>query len=482
MSKQVHILYDEAVCTVVGAFPQLLEELHYVHRDFDNESKQTEERLVRLYHDIQGPEGKHTIQTYQGLRQLVKETCAAHGYAVKEFDTRQPFPEPKLHLMHGFRFSQQQLLTDGLLKNESGLIGAPTRFGKSTLICNTLRAYPGVKTVVTAPGVDLLKQLAEDLKAKLKDRDIKCIFTGAGNHEQSEDITVVSMDSLEKCDFLGTKLVLIDEPHSGVTESRGRFLNSFVNARRIGFGATLDGRYDRADILIQAIIGPVLSNRTYLEAVKEGAVAPIEVALLKLRFPAFKEKDRDRAYQKLVWLQPSFHQLVAKICREAFPPQWQTLIFIKNEKQANGIHEQIPEGTIAMAKVLKPAERRELFRLMAEDLVKRCICSEIYSTGVTFHEVRALINAGGGGANIGCIQKPGRLAEIRPGKKCGVVVDFLWEADDPDMLEDRLPSLCAWTAVVRDSRARRDIYKKKGYNVTVHESIESIAELVRRSI
>lgn len=478
--RQIHILYDEAVCTVVGAYPQLLDKLRYLHHDFDNETKRTSDEEVLLFNEIPGPPGVMTIQTFPGLREMVKEQATGDGYQVMEFDTRQQFPKAQLERMVGFRFSQKQLLTDALSKNLSGLVGAPTRFGKTTLMVNTLRAYPGLKTVVTAPGVDLLKQLREDLQAKLPNRKITGLYTGCSNKYQGDDITVVSMDSLEKCDFHGTELVLIDEPHSVVTQSRGKFLNSFTRARRIGYGATLNGRYDRADILIQAIIGPVLSNRTYLEAVAEGAVAPIEVCMLKLKFKPFKANDRDRAYKSLIWNQPNFHQLVADICKQCLPPEWQTLVFIKNEKQADGIKDCIPDGTIAMAKVLTTTQRRELFELMAEDKVKRCICSEIYSTGVTFHEVRALINAGGGGANIGCIQKPGRLAEIRPGKKCGLVIDFLWECDDREFEADRNPKVNQWTAIVKDSAARKNVYEKKGYNVTIIESIEDLAAFAQR--
>jgi len=106
---------------------------------------------------------------------------------------------------------------------------------------------------------------------------------------------------------------------------------------------------------------------------------------------------------------------------------------------------------------------------------------------VTFHDVRAKINAGGGGGSISCIQKPGRLAEIRPGKKCGVVIDVLWDIDYPDFsglqqtdILDAFPNPTQneWRAVVRDSRSRLKVYEEKGYHVTFHEDVASIQKFL----
>ena len=370
------------------------------------------------------------------------------------------------------------------------LLGDFTVTHNTTLMINTLRAFPHTRTVVTAPGIDLLKQTKADIEEKCPTRKVVGIYTG-GHKIQGPDISVVSMDSLEKCDLLGTKLLLIDEPHAAVTGTRAPFLSRFASARKLGYGATLSGRFDQADILIRAAIGPVLVNRTYTEAVAEGAIAPIEVVLLKVKVRPFSCGSRDHAYNAMVHRSQEFHQLVAKIAREAIPPSWQTLIFIKNSHQAEGIFQEIPEGTIAMAKLLTTKERAAVTERVKSGEIRRCIASDIYSQGVTFHDVRAMINAGGGGGSIGCIQKPGRLAEIRPGKKCGVVIDVIWEIDSNDFgglgQEDLLssfpnPTQNEWRAVVRDSWSRHKVYQEKGYHVTYHDSVDSIKQFVETLI
>lgn len=367
------------------------------------------------------------------------------------------------------------------------LLGDFTVTHNSTLLLNTIRAFPGLKTVVTAPGIDLLQQLQEELTLALPYREVKGIYTGSHGKQQSDHgVTVVSMDSLEKCDFLGTKLVLIDEPHSIVTESRACLLHGFLNARRIGFGATLSGRFDKADIMIQALIGPVLANKTYIEARDEGAVCPLEVCVLNLPITAFAGVDRDAAYREAVVHNPQFKAAVADICLRALPADWQTLIFITTETQAKGLLEVIPHGTIAMGKLLNKAERKAMTARVKNNEIKRSICSNIYSTGTTFHEVRAMVNCGLGGGSISCVQKPGRLAEIRPGKKCGVVVDFAWKVKasgfprmlDPEDALRMIPGNEAWKDVVRDSQSRLKVYREKGYNITYHDSVDSIRDYV----
>jgi superfamily II DNA/RNA helicase len=107
---------------------------------------------------------------------------------------------------------------------------------------------------------------------------------------------------------------------------------------------------------------------------------------------------------------------------------------------------------------------------MVNDNIKRCVCTDVYAQGVTFPDVRVMINATGGGGSISSTQKPGRLAQIRPNKKRGYLVDFLFEC------EDALPSdNGAWRMIMRDSRARLKLYASLGYEVCIVDSLSEIS-------
>ena len=336
----------------------------------------------------------------------------------------------------------------------------------STCIKNVLRAYPEVNTVVTVPGVDLVKQLHDDIKESLPHRTVKLL---TGNKAPCDDINVVSMDSLYKCDTQACRMLLVDEPHACVTATRLPELAKFDKARKYGFGATLKGRFDQRDILIEALLGPVLAERTFKEAVEEGAVCPLIVFMLVVPLPTVQLNDRDQAYKHALFKSERIAKLVKFICHDLLPKDWQTLIFIKNEAQAEFFLDWVgEEGTIAMAKRLTKKERETLMVDMCSDNIKRCIASEIYAQGVTFNHVRALINLSGGGANTSTIQKPGRLAEIRPGKKCGVVFDFFFNIG--------AASGAGAFSLRQESLARARAYEEKGYKIIYLDSFNELKD------
>ena len=122
---------------------------------------------------------------------------------------------------------------------------------------------------------------------------------------------------------------------------------------------------------------------------------------------------------------------------------------------------------------MKIKERRETFSRMVENSIKRCVCTGVYSQGVTFPDLRVMINASGGGGSISSTQKPGRLAQIRPDKDCGYLIDFKFECTNPtDIITTRNDS--AWQMVVRDSKARIKQYHELGYEV---QEVDSLSEI-----
>ena len=133
----------------------------------------------------------------------------------------------------------------------------------------------------------------------------------------------------------------------------------------------------------------------------------------------------------------------------------------------------VASSEVAIAGRMTKAERKDMFTLMQSDDIKRCICTDIYAQGVTFPDLRVMINASGGGGHIASTQKPGRLAQVRPGKTCGYLIDFLFECvDGEDEHGQQVTS--AWSHVVRDSAARRKQYKTLGYDVQIVDSITDI--------
>ena len=426
-----------------------------------------------------------TIVTFHGFFERVKRTCTAEGIRFTAEDRRESFPLPQLRLMKGFRSGQYAFLVEGLLKNRSGLFKAPTRWGKSICLVNTIRAFPGIKTVVAMPGVDLLGQQLSYLQSQFPDREVRGIFSGSKGKKQSEDITVVSFDSMEKVDYDSTKLLLIDEPHAAVSAERLVSMSKFKKARIYGYGATLEGRFDGRDDLIVGLVGPVLVEKTFREAVAEQAICNIVVYVVKVPFDDFVPYNRLMAYRHLLLKNWAVSKMAAFVCNEMIPADWQTVIFITEQKQADMVQHCIPGSTVAIAGRMQKAERDVMFSRMVSGDIKRCIATSIYAQGVTFPDIRCMINLSAGGGSITGVQKPGRLAQIRPGKKAGYVVDFVFackgqesvggggmgDADGP--VESPGPWR-AWRMIEEDGKKRLKVYEELGYEIRYVESLDEI--------
>jgi superfamily II DNA/RNA helicase len=182
------------------------------------------------------------------------------------------------------------------------------------------------------------------------------------------------------------------------------------------------------------------------------------------------------AYNKILFHNRAAANLAKQICEDVIPADFQTMIFIKDEKQAEMTKKALGEDSVlAMAKKMTNQEREECDRLMKQNIIKRCLCTKIYVQGVTFSDVRVLVNLEAGGNNTSAIQKPGRLAEIRPGKKCGIVIDLLFVPPNEEWGGFDWKSN-AWIQLCKDSKARMEAYTEKGYEITVVNNIDQLKE------
>lgn len=477
---KLYLIWDDANLTILPSVKGLESQVLTIDvKSLVSKEGQPWKREVRKHREklftVISESPHRTIVTQQGLLDEVIMWCIKNGYLVEVKDARETFPNPRLDLMSGFRFSQKVVMEEALSKNRSGLISLPTRYGKAYCILNTVRAYPNVKTVIGLPGADLLQQTYTTMKEGLPCRDVRMIGGASRNKEQSKDLTLCSLDSLHYCDPTTTRLFIGDEIHASVTEGRMPLIQAFERARKLGFTATPSGRFDGRDKLMMGIYGPILSQRTFSEAVAEGAICQILCLLIVMPKTDQFFGTRDMAYRHLLFQNPKIAALLSKLCSDVIPPDWQTLMFIKNEKQADYLHKYVGEdnSVVAMAKKLGARERQEMFDRMSNGDVKRCLASDIYAQGVTFSDLRVVINLAGGGPYTQSIQKPGRLAEIRPGKKYGVMIDFMFPM--PSSSRNGAFSLA------NDSKNRFELYKSKGYEIAFVRTIDELKQEIAKA-
>jgi superfamily II DNA or RNA helicase len=455
----VRFHWHDASLLIQNAPPFFKQELQYTHRELKWSEQKYENVVMTQKMELWHEDVDRNLVTYQGFLETLVELCRKTGHPFEVIDERAWFPKPNLKLAGGFRGSQRLMFYQLVCADRSGLYKAPTRYGKSVAIANTIAVYPGLKTVLAAPGADLLSQTVEELQKRLPDRQVKGVFTGSKGKKPSDDITVCSLDSLHKMEPESVRLLLVDEPHAAVSKSRLPELLKFRNARIFGYGATLSGRFDQADKLITGLFGPVLAHKTFREAVAEKVICNIVVWLVEIPFTPQFIRQRLHAYRSLVYESDHFHRTVAEIAREVVPMAWQTLMFVKEADQVDILKRYLPETEVAVAARLTNLERKDLFLRMKEGNVKRCAATDIYSTGVTFPDLRVVINSAGGGGSITGTQKPGRLAQNRPGKEAGYLIDFVFRPTES--IDPNNGQMC----VVRDCEQRIKVYTENGYDI-----------------
>lgn len=473
MTSPVNFIIDENYLSVSPYTNQMLEWLSYWEKAMVKEGRKTIQTRVKvpLYRLL--PDRPGVLLTHQGLWVYLRRKLEEIGVSVVMHDTRITFPQPRLDLIRNLYPLQEQFLKEGLSIGYSGIFSAPTRFGKSYVMAALINAFPGLKTVVLVPGLDLGRQLADDL-AKLISRPIIQLGCGSKHRYQGDHVTICSMDSMHKLDHEGTKLVLIDEVHALVTDTRLKEFYKFKVARKYGFGATAAGRYDGRDLLTEAVIGPVLAEVTFTQAVQAGLIAPIEVFMLEIPYnPEDVPSDRQQGYKAKLWQNQYVANLVQAMCARVLPPDWQTLLFIEEEKSAEFFSKVLPGSFISMAKRMKAKERKAVTNQMVRGDITYCLASRIYSQGVTFPDLRVVINLTGGGANTYAVQKPGRVAQRRPNKRCGVLIDFMFRAQKKSDTNKG-----NWF-LHRDSAKRLQLYKDRGYNVNVVTNLADFPRLFR---
>ena len=176
-----------------------------------------------------------------------------------------------------------------------------------------------------------------------------------------------------------------------------------------------------------------------------------------------------------------FNTLVKAVSDHYIPKEWQTLIFIDNTKQGDLLNLFVNDGVMAVAQRMSDKQRQAMFEQVRASEIKRCICTNIYATGVTIPEIKCIINASGGGGSITATQKPGRLAEIRPGKKAGYLIDFVFvpkrQPTRPSHVwgEEKTPRVdSSWESVVNEGWTRVKTYEANGYDVWVIDDLDKI--------
>ncbi len=492
----IHLRYSEARVIVYPIPASVKDLLTYIYKELVPDPKKkwarmTKRTKVNMY-SIHDYNGQPSLHTFGGFMCRIYLSLLQQGYEVKVYDERNVFPQPKLQGIGGFMHTQEQVFRRLVSCDVSGIADLCTRYGKTMIIANLCRVYEGIPIIILTEGKDTLEQLKDDLKKILgPSREVVQIGGGSRCRHQSTDVSVVSYDSLHLCNPNLTKLMIADEVHTLPVDSRIPVWTKFMHCRRIGLTGSIEGRFDGRDPLIEGLVGPVLVRKKYLDALKDGAVCELKILALRVPLPPDYYGDRNTAYKSLLFMNEYIFNMARALSEQVVSENTQMLMFIDNEKQADALADFIGgDVTVAMAKKLTNKQRSGVVSDMKGKTIKRCISSEIFATGMTFQDLHVVVNMAGGGKSTSCVQKPGRLIQVRPGKKCGTLFEFYFDIPDelrkngkfeppmcPDSVAQKAMQKYGQTAALyRDSVERFGVYKKNGYTIHLFDSLIEMQE------
>lgn len=457
------------------------------------------ELLYDLKHHIRTIKGHYenlytvsdgVLLTLPGFAHRILEHLRKSGTPHTVVDHRLPISKPNIELAcQGLRDYQLEPVIQTLLSG-GGILSAATGFGKTVMASAMIRAFDpeelklrGTPTVVfAAPDKDINRKNWEALTKLLPDREVGLVMSGI--RKFSDDVQVITLDSLHLLNPDDVGILIVDEVHAAASESRAESLSRFHKAVRWGVSATPTGRFDGSDLLTEGLFGPVVCSRTYQDAVRLGALVPIEVYWVKAPPPHIgmsyysKYRNRDSKIKAAIVNNPEYSKLVADLMK-AIPDDKNVLCFTQWIAQMANIHALCPDISYVHAQTkertgtigpITPKQRKELYDKVVNEEIHKIFATFAWKQGCDFPALDIVINASGGGSDIVAKQIPGRASRKADGKDKAYVIDFIHEWDwYSDEKGHRKPG-----PMMASDLSRKRSYNELGFKQVTVDKIEDL--------
>ena len=384
-------------------------------------------------------------------------------------------PKAEMGQLGSLRIGQLEVL-QSIANNPCGVVDALTGFGKGVLLEKVVRMYPDNVHAIFTKSKSVCNMLYKRLALCLPS-------TGCWNsdiHKRGNPI-VCTIGSMTHLELDKIEVAQFDEVHELIIPSFLNHYDKFKGAKFISYSATPDDRMDNSALAVEAYFGPKIAKVDYQDGVDMGLVVPIRVLRISpkdtLDFSPSNLQGINSdvvRYRKGYWDNDARNNLIAKTVTDLLPTflkesDPQILILVDKVEHALRLAKKLPDfnlahGTISTdaksrfrsqsilpSKVLSKKEVENLREDFSTGKERRVIATGIWSTGVDFPELSAIVRADGGASTIKDIQMPGRVCRLSEGKVEGILVDFTDEFD-------------SWTA--RRSNSRLANYESKKWSVS----------------
>ena len=405
----------------------------------------------------------------EGLFYRIDGFLKRNGIRYTFRDNRPMLPMPDFTLIdvNGLRPGQDTALVR-IAESHCGTIVAATGYGKTFIIVQLAKMYPDQNIVITTARKSVVKTIYERLIEDPALRGQVGMISSELNTGPNYRVVVSTIKSLYKTNRERCNILIADESHNFGSERSADEIARFPNARRFGFSASPKGRSDNADLVTEAMFGPVLFDFSYQESVESGSVVPIECHIYNIHKGMSKDfKDTTAVNRHGLWRNPWRNEKIAEIAR--MYKDKQVLILCDTIDHVMHLKRRLPEAKIAYSNCSRsryekdyvakgftndpyvgPKDVSKIQEGLEAGEIKLCIATMVFKEGVDFKQLGVLIRVDGKSGEIASTQIPGRLSRTYDGKTKGILVDFM------DHFDRRLRNR---------SIKRITSYKKKGWDV-----------------
>jgi superfamily II DNA or RNA helicase len=239
---------------------------------------------------------------------------------------------------------------------------------------------------------------------------------------------------------------MYDECHTAASDKTARSLTLARGCKMFGFSASTGLRTDKADMLAEALFGPVIHVTEYAESQQLGNIVPIRVIMRPVVVgPSIASTSTQILNKHGIWCNDERNRRIAEDAREYSKNGEQILIavttvihglellrylkddftFVYAQMDANLRKAYEKLGVIEPG--VHPITTNERGRLQEEFEAGRLrrVITTCWKHGVSFDHLQVLIRADGLATNIDSVQLPGRLSRLDDGKDCGTLIDYL---------------------------------------------------------
>lgn len=486
--------------------PELLKKkLTYWHKSLDYDER-THTRISSgsyraLYTEdaVLTPQNQLVYHTYTmpGFIARITKILRDEGYEVTYIDKRTPAPTPDLDkALMGLRDYQLEG-AHAAITSGGGIISCPTGWGKTHLMAAIIRAFDRSQliyrntplSVVVAADMDICRKNYNDLRGILdKTRELGLVMTGEKGF--SDDVQVITFDSLHHINPEEIGLLIVDEVHTAATEKRIDMIMAASKALKWGVSATPLGRFDGGDLMTEGLFGPIVYESSYQQGVKDGALVPIVVCWVKAPPPAIgidrynSYKTRLGKYNNGVEKNRALNGEVMRLMK-LIPDTYQTLCIMPHMQQMNELRffdkdmkivhgetsaDNLRENRYHDLYPISKKDRQEIYDAMFDGTIRKILATYVYKQGVNFPRLSIMICPGGGGSAIVAGQIPGRASRAGvEGKDKAYIVDFIHEWDTYEV-DGRLRA----GPLLKDDKARAKVYKELEFEQITVDTIDDL--------